>query len=102
MVAGNEDGVKLLKTTLETTVVRSVGADLRRSFHSWFHTARDTNESLIDYVSRFERHYFLFRKFGESLTSVCQALILIENINIDENTQALVSNNIDFKNAKSE
>ena len=69
-VAGNEEGVDLIKSTLETKFGRSVEADLRQSFHNWFHTVRESNESLIDYVSKFERNDFIFSKLGESLTPV--------------------------------
>ena len=77
-------------------------ADLRMSFHKWFHTVRSKEESLIDYVSRFERNYNTFSNLGESLTPVCQALILLENANLDENLQSLISSRINFKSAKTD
>ena len=101
-VASNEGGVDLIIEALENKFGRSVEADLRMSFHKWFHTVRAKDESLIDYVNRFERNYNTFSNLGESLTPICQALILLENANLDENFQSLISSRINFKSAKTD
>ena len=52
-------------------------ADMVKVLNQFFSTTRMKNENLIDYIARFEKSYADVKKTGESLSSSCQAILLL-------------------------
>ena len=73
------EGIQKIIAWLKTKFGMNKHADMVKVLNQFFSTTRTKNESLIDYLARFEKSYADVKKTGESLSSTCRAILLRSN-----------------------
>ena len=96
LVSDNEEGVKLIISTLKKWYGVNKGVDLMRVFNEFVNTVRKTNQDLHSYVADFEAKNNQLEKLGERLSARLLALFLLKNANLSDTEFQIVTSNLDF------
>ena len=71
-------------------------ADMVKVLNQFFNTTRTKNESLVDYITRFEKNYAEVKKMGESLSSTCRAILLLRQAQLEDVDSQIITVNLEF------
>ena len=71
-------------------------ADMVKVLNQFFNTTRMKNETLIDYIARFEKSYADVKKAGESLSSSARAILLLRQADLTDVDHQIIIVNLEF------
>ena len=91
-----EDGVEQISDWLRTKFGLNKHADIVRVLNKWLNTTRNKNESLLDYITRFETAHNELANLGETLSSTFKAVLLLRQADLTDTDQHIITVNIDL------
>ena len=95
------DGVEQISSWLRTKFGLNKHADIVRVLNKWLNTTRSRNESLLDYITRFEAAHNEVESLGETLSPTFKAVLLLRQADLTDTDHHIITVNIDL-NPKAE
>merc|ERR1712020_781733 len=90
------EGIQKIIAWLKTKFGMNKQADMVKVLNQFFSTTRTKNESLVDYITRFEKSYAEVKKTGESLSSTCRAILLLRQADLTDVDHQIITVNLEF------
>ena len=90
------EGIKKIIDWLNNKFGMNKHADMVKVLNQFFNTTRMKNETLIDYIARFEKSYADVKKAGESLSSSARAILLLRQADLTDVDHQIIIVNLEF------
>ena len=92
----DNNGMEKIIAWLNSKLGMNKHADMVRILNRFYNTKRIKNESLTDYITRFEKSYAEIKKTGESLSSSARAILLLRQADLTDIDHQLITVNLEF------
>ena len=92
----NSAGIDRIISRLKEKFGVNKHADMVKVLNKFLNTTRANSESLVDYITRFERHYAEVKKLGETLSPTCLPILLIRQVQLTDLNSQIITTNPEF------
>ena len=92
----DSNGIEKIITWLSNKFGMNKHADMVRILNQFYNTTRMKDETLIDYIARFEKSYADVRKAGENFSSSARAILLLRQADLTDVDHQIITVNLEF------